>query len=64
MGLNYPNQEIIYDIASELKYNRKGLQTIINYSINNKLNELIIAYKDRLIRFGYELIKWYNKDFK
>ena len=55
MKLNFPNYEIIYDIASGLNYNRKGLRLIINYAINNEINELIIAYKDRLTRFGFEL---------
>ena len=62
MKLNFPNYEIIYDIASGLNYNRKGLRLIINYAINNEINELIIAYKDRLTRFGFELIEWLIKE--
>lgn len=53
----YPNHEIIYDIGSGLNFKRRGLTKIINMGIKNKINELVIAYKDRLARFGYELIE-------
>ena len=58
MKNKFPSYEIIYDIASGLNYNRKGLKKILNYALNKELNEVIIAYKDRLTRFGYELIEW------
>jgi putative resolvase len=52
----YPNHIIIKDIGSGLNFKRKGLQKIIDYGIKGELNELVIAYKDRLARFGYDLI--------
>ena len=58
MKNKFPSYEIIYDIASGLNYNRKGLKKILNYALNKELNEVVIAYKDRLTRFGYELIEW------
>jgi predicted site-specific integrase-resolvase len=55
----YPENEIIYDIGSGLNYNRKGLRIIIiDMAINGEINELVIAYKDRLTRFGYEIIEY------
>lgn len=62
MKQKFPCHEIIYDIASGLNYNRKGLKQIIDNAINGTINELVIAYKDRLTRFGYELIEWLIKD--
>jgi predicted site-specific integrase-resolvase len=62
MKTKFPCHEIIYDVASGLNYNRRGLKQIINYAINGEINELVIAYKDRLTRFGYELIEWLIKD--
>ena len=53
----YPKNEIISDISSGLNFNRKGLQRIIDLAINGKINNLIIAHKDRLARFGYDLIE-------
>ena len=53
----YPSHRIISDIGSGLNFKRKGLVEIINLGIKNELEELVIAYKDRLVRFGYELIE-------
>ena len=54
MKNKFPNHEIIYDIGSWLNFKRKGLKLILNYGIEGEINELIIAYKDRLARIGYE----------
>lgn len=51
------NYEIITDIGSGINFKRKGLQKIIDYAINNELKEVIVTYKDRLCRIGYDLIK-------
>jgi predicted site-specific integrase-resolvase len=57
MKEKYPNYEIITDIGSSLNFKRPGLIKIIKIILNKQLNELIIAYKDRLCRFGFELIE-------
>ena len=54
----YPNYEIIDDIGSGINFNRKGLRKIIDFGINGQLRELVISYKDRLCRIGYELIEY------
>ena len=36
----------------------EGLREIMEIAIDGKLGELVIAYKDRLARFGYEMIEW------
>ena len=54
----YPNNEMISDIASGLNWNRKGLKTILDASFRYEIEELIILYKDRLCRFGYELLEY------
>ena len=53
----YPNHKIIEDIGSGLNLNKRGINKIINLAIEGKINELIVAYKDRLTRFGFELIE-------
>ena len=58
MKNKYPNHEIIKDIGSGLNYNRKGLQELLEAGIRGEVEEVIIAYKDRLTRFGYEMIEW------
>ena len=62
MKKEYPYYEIIIDIGSGLNYERKGLKTLLNYAMNGDLNEVVVAYKDRLTRFGFELIEWIIKE--
>jgi predicted site-specific integrase-resolvase len=57
MQLKYPKYEIIEDIGSGINFNRKGLRKIIKLGIQGKINTLVVAYKDRLTRFGFELIE-------
>lgn len=59
----YPTYEMISDIASGLNYERNGLKKIIKYIIDGELEVLVIAYKDRLVRFGYEMIEWILKEY-
>lgn len=51
------NFEIIQDIGSGINYNKKGLNSLIKLVIENKVEKIVIAYKDRLLRFGFELIE-------
>ena len=48
---------VIEDIGSGINLNRKGLRKIIKYAIEGKIEEVVVAYKDRLARFGFELIE-------
>lgn len=57
MQENYPDYEIIKDIGSGLNLNRTGLRRIIDLAIVNQIDEVVVAYRDRLARFGYELIE-------
>lgn len=54
----YPTHQIIKDIGSGLNYKRKGLEEIMEKAINGEIEELVLAHKDRLTRFGYEQIEW------
>ncbi len=47
----------IEDIGSALNYNRAGLLELIKLIETNKLERIVLNYKDRLLRFGNELIK-------
>lgn len=53
----YPDYNIIEDIGSGINFNRKGIRKIIDLAINGKINKIVVAYKDRLTRFGFELIE-------
>lgn len=51
--------EIITDIGSGINYKKKGLQELIKKINNHEINKIIILYKDRLIRFGFEMIEYF-----
>ena len=53
----YPNHTMIQDIGSGINLNKRGIQKIIDLGIEGKIEELVVAYKDRLARYGYELIE-------
>lgn len=65
MKKKYQKHEIIEDIGSGINFNRRGLKKIIKMSIEGEIEEVVIAYKDRLTRFGFDmiedLIKTYSK---
>jgi len=63
MKTKYPNHEIIKDIGSGLNYKRKGLLEIIESGIKGEIEEVVVAYKDRLTRFGYEMIEYVIEKF-
>ncbi len=56
--------EIISDIGSGINYNKKGLLNLLELIQSNQVEKVVILYKDRLLRFGYELFenvcKYYN----
>jgi predicted site-specific integrase-resolvase len=57
MKSKYKDYEMIEDIGSGLNLNKRGIRKIIELAIEGKINKLIISHKDRLVRFGYELIE-------
>jgi len=59
----YPDHKMITDIGSGMNFNKRGLRKIIKLAIAGKINELVIVYKDRLTRFGYELIEDLIKEY-
>ena len=49
--------EIITDIGSGINYNKKGLNQVIDMITNSEVEKVVVLYKDRLVRFGFELIE-------
>ena len=48
--------EIVSDLGSGMNYNKKGLKRLINSILIGEIGRLVITHKDRLLRFGAELI--------
>lgn len=42
------------DVGSGLNYNRKNFLKLMDMVENDEVSELIVAHKDRLVRFGFE----------
>ena len=50
--------EIISDIGSGINYKKKGLKQLLKLITQNKVEKVVVLYKDRLLRFGFELIEY------
>jgi excisionase family DNA binding protein len=56
---NFPNAEyiVVTDVASGLNENREGLRKLIEMAKRREIQAVVIAYRDRLTRFGFEYLK-------
>ena len=52
----YPDYELIEDIGSGLSSKRNGFNTLLERIIRGEIGEVIITHKDKLTRFGYNII--------
>ena len=50
--------EIISDVGSGINCRRKGLLELLERINQNELEKVVVLYKDRLSRFGFELIEY------
>jgi len=48
--------ELISDLGSGMNYKKKGLVRLIKLICSNQVDRLVLTHKDRLLRFGSELI--------
>ena len=48
--------ETIKDLGSGMNYKKRGLNTLLEMILRKQMNRLVITYKDRLLRFGSELV--------
>lgn len=48
--------QIISDLGSGLNYNKKGFKKLLKYIAKGEVKHLILVHKDRLLRFGSEII--------
>jgi predicted site-specific integrase-resolvase len=55
--------DIVTDVASGLKTDRNGLLKLFNYVINRQVNVVVVTYRDRLTRFGFEYLEHFFKQY-
>jgi putative resolvase len=58
-----PVYKIYKDVGSGLNAKRKGLWTLIKDAKKEKFSSVLVNYKDRLTRFGFEYLKNYLGEF-
>lgn len=54
----YPTSEIVSEIGSGLNYRRRKFLTILERVFKGDIQQIVVAYPDRLVRFGFELVRW------
>lgn len=50
------NFQVIKDLGSGMNYQKKGLKMLLKMILESKATRLVLTHKDRLLRFGAELI--------
>ena len=48
--------EIVADLGSGMNYHKRGLRRLLSMILDEKINRLVLTHKDRLLRFGAELV--------
>jgi predicted site-specific integrase-resolvase len=54
----YPGAEVIIDVGSGLNFKRRGLRSILERLLQGDSIQLVVAQRDRLCRFGFDLIEY------
>jgi predicted site-specific integrase-resolvase len=59
----YPKSEIIQDVGSGINFKRKGLLKLIDLVAERKVKTIVVAHKDRLCRFAFDLLEQLFKKY-
>ena len=51
--------DVLSDVASGLKTDRKGLLKLLDYVVNKQVDVVVVTYRDRLTRFGFEYLEFF-----
>lgn len=58
MADQYPEHEIVRDIGSGINFKRPGLLSILGSVMQGRVQEVVVASKDRMCRFAFDLLQW------
>jgi len=59
----YKVVDVLSDVASGLNTERRGLLKLFNYVVNKQVDVVVVAYRDRLTRFGFEYLEYFFKQY-
>jgi len=54
----FPNHIMVTDVGSGINWKRKGFKTILDKAMHHTISEVVVAHRDRLCRFAFELLEW------
>lgn len=57
----FPNHVLVTDVGSGINWKRKGLKTLLDKAMHGDISEIVVAHRDRLCRFAFELLEWIFK---
>jgi putative resolvase len=60
----YGNIQILSDVGSGINENRKSFLKLLDMVTSKKVSKVIIAYEDRLTRFGFETLRKFFQVFE
>ncbi len=55
----YPDGELVKEVGGGLNYKRKKMLTILERVMSGNVKRIVVTYKDRLARFGFDLLEWF-----
>jgi putative resolvase len=59
----YPGAEVVKEVGGGLNLRRKGLITLLGRVLRGDIGVIVVAHKDRLARFGFDIIEWLCEQF-
>ena len=57
----YEKYDVISDIGSGINYEKPGLKKLIEMINKKQVDVIVVLYKDRLLRYGFELVEYFAK---
>jgi hypothetical protein len=57
----FPQAKVFQDIGSGLNFKRQGFVSLLQRIYKGDVEQVVVTYKDRLCRFGFELFEWILK---
>ena len=55
--------DVLSDVASGLRADRKGLLRLLDYVVNRQVDVVVVTYRDRLTRFGLEYLEFFFRQY-
>ncbi len=55
--------DVLSDVASGLKTDRRGLLKLFNYVVNKQVDVVVVTYRDGLTSFGFEYLEYFFRQY-